>query len=61
MFRAEDRITPDVLSDPKLQDEFSRLETDEDRRDFLDALEALEEAETEDLVSWELLKSELGL
>jgi hypothetical protein len=61
MSLANERISPRVLTDPELQREYDRLETDEDRQDFLDALEALEEAEKEGAVSWESLKSDLGL
>ncbi len=61
MSLAEKRISPPTFKDPELQREFDRLETDEDRQDFLDAWKALEEVEKEGAVSWESLKSELGL
>ncbi|MEW6351334.1 MAG: hypothetical protein AB1646_19955 [Thermodesulfobacteriota bacterium] len=61
MSLAEDRFAAHVLGDPKLQQEFDRLKTDEDREDFLAALEALEEVERDGAVSWESLKSDLGL
>jgi len=61
MSLAEERISPPAFKDPELQREFDRLETDEDGQDFLNALEALEEAEKEGAVSWESLKSDLGL
>ncbi len=61
MSLANERISPPTLKDPELQREYDRLETDEDRQDFLDALETLEEAEKEGAVSWESLKSDLGL
>jgi ribosome assembly protein YihI (activator of Der GTPase) len=58
---AEDRIGPRVLKDLDLQRELDLLETDEDRQDFLDALKALDEVEREGTISWESLKSDLGL
>ncbi len=61
MTPAEDRLAAHVLKDPELQREFNRLNTDEDRQDFLAALEALEEVEREGAVSWESVKSDLGL
>ena len=61
MSLAEEQIGLRVLTDPELQREYDRLETDEDRQDFLDALETLEEVEKEGAVSWESLKSDLGL
>jgi hypothetical protein len=58
---ARQRISAPHLKDPELQREFDRLETDEDRQDFLDALDALEEVENEGTTSWESLRSDLGL
>jgi hypothetical protein len=39
MSLAENRTGPQALKDPELQREFHRLETDEERQDFLDAPE----------------------
>lgn len=61
MSLAEDRSWPHAMKDPELQREFDQLETEEDRQDFLEALEALGEVEREGTVSWESLKSDLGL
>ncbi|MFH0826160.1 MAG: hypothetical protein V2B18_25695 [Pseudomonadota bacterium] len=41
--------------------EFELLESDEDRQDFLVAMEAPAEVEKEGTVPWESLKRELGL
>jgi hypothetical protein len=61
MSPAEDRSKPHPLNDPELRMEFELLESDEERRDFLVAMEAPAEVEKEGTVPWESLKRELGL
>ncbi|MFH0822920.1 MAG: hypothetical protein V2B18_09230 [Pseudomonadota bacterium] len=50
MSPAEDRSEPHLLNDPELRMEFELLESVEDRRDFLVAMEAPAEVEKEGTV-----------
>jgi|GEM_PF-1075712 len=48
------------LDDPDLIEEWEALDDPQDRADYLEALESIEETQEEDLASWEEVKAELG-